>query len=311
LYSLLQEPWFDTIGTARKDEARQGVDVLGGVASPGWEILYPSISKDQRPKVMAYARKWAPNSQLEPPFTVVPWLDVSAYPCVQVLDIVFNTTTWHIINFYHNVRDALSLEVLINLDIDELTPTLVVGDFNTHANAWSLSDVPHSRWVDWVEGWAARNLLALANNPGEITHRGADHECDSVIDLAWYNTKAVQTSTFYDLRVDWEGSLGSNHACLRIAGLTQSAAHPPREEGSTGYVVDPERKEEWINHFKASPPPLLLPSIPTVEEVEQAAVELFENIQVANENTFRRRRPFHPKAAPWWNDKCAAATRTL
>jgi hypothetical protein len=42
---LLQEPWFDTIGTARNDDAQQGIDVLGGVASPGWEILYPVIPK--------------------------------------------------------------------------------------------------------------------------------------------------------------------------------------------------------------------------------------------------------------------------
>jgi hypothetical protein len=308
---LLQEPWFDTIGTARKDEARQGVDVLGGVASPGWEILYPSIPKDHRPKVMAYARKRAPNTQLEPPFTVVPRLDVSTHPCVQVLDIVFDTTTWRIINFYHDIRDASSLRALTSLDIDELTPTLVVGDFNTHADAWSPPDVPRSRWANQIEEWAARNLLVLANNPGEVTHRGAEHERDSVIDLAWYNMKAVQSSTFYGLRVDWEGSLGSDHACLRITGLTQPAANPPREDSNPGYVVDPERKEEWIKHFKDAPPTLLLPSIPTVDEVEQAAAELFENIQEANEKTFRRRRPFHPKAAPWWNEKCAAATRTL
>jgi hypothetical protein len=42
---LIQEPWFDTIGTARLDTAQQGVDILGGVASPGWEILYPVIPK--------------------------------------------------------------------------------------------------------------------------------------------------------------------------------------------------------------------------------------------------------------------------
>ena len=193
---------------------------------------------------MAYTCKRAPNSQLEPPFTVVPQLDVSAHPCVQVLDIVFDMSTCNIINFYHDVHDTSSLEVLTSLDIDELMPMLVMGNFNTHANAWSPPDVPRSRWADQVERWAAQNLLTLANNPGEITHWGADHECDSVIDLAWYNTGAVQSSTFYDLRMDWEGSLGSDHVCLQIAGITQPAANPPREEGNTGYVVDPECKEE-------------------------------------------------------------------
>jgi len=48
---LIQEPWFDTIGTARKDTSRQGVNVLGGVASPTWEILYTlALRKGSAPK---------------------------------------------------------------------------------------------------------------------------------------------------------------------------------------------------------------------------------------------------------------------
>jgi len=54
---LIQELWFDTIGIACKDTARQGIDVLGGVASPGWEVIYPNIPEGQRPKVMAYTRR--------------------------------------------------------------------------------------------------------------------------------------------------------------------------------------------------------------------------------------------------------------
>ena len=52
---LIHEPWFNQIGTARKDEACEGIDVLGGVAAPAWDILYPGVGKDKRPKVMAYA----------------------------------------------------------------------------------------------------------------------------------------------------------------------------------------------------------------------------------------------------------------
>jgi len=44
---LLQEPWFDQIGTARKDDVREGVDVLGGVAAPAWDIIYPNHGKDK------------------------------------------------------------------------------------------------------------------------------------------------------------------------------------------------------------------------------------------------------------------------
>ena len=308
---LIQEPWFDTIGTARQDTARQGVDILGGVASPGWEILYPAIPKGQRPKVMAYVQKWIPNTQTEPPFMVVPRLDVSNHPCVQVLDIIFDKTNWRIINFYHDIRDASCLPALTTLDIDPLIPTLAIGDFNTHSSEWSPRDVPWSNWAGQLEEWANRNLLALANNPGEVTCRGAEHECDLVIDLAWVNTAAAQMDTFTNLRVDWEGSLGSDHACLRIVGTSQWVTNQPTEGANPGYVVNPERKEEWIKHFKDAPPSLLLPSTPTAEEVEQAAAELYEHIQSANEKTFCRRCPFHPKAAPWWNEACARATQTL
>ena len=69
---LIQEPWFDKIGIARKDDARQGVDVRGGVACPKWELTYPGHSEGQIPKVMAYARKptQLPTNTLH--FTVVP-----------------------------------------------------------------------------------------------------------------------------------------------------------------------------------------------------------------------------------------------
>jgi hypothetical protein len=61
-------------------------------------------------------------------------------------------------------------------------------------------------------------LLTLANDPGVITRKGAEHEHDSVIDLVWYNEAAIQLTTFSDLKVDWEGSLGLDHAMLVISG---------------------------------------------------------------------------------------------
>jgi len=141
---LIQEPWFDTIGTARLDSACQGVDILGGVASPGWEVLYPAIPKGGQAKVMAYARKQAPTPHNKTPFTTIPHLDISAHPCLQVLDVVLDTGTWHIINFYCDVKDKSSLQALLTLDIDAATPTLVVGDFNTHSPSWSPPTIPCS-----------------------------------------------------------------------------------------------------------------------------------------------------------------------
>ena len=279
---LIQEPWFDTIGTARKDTARQGIDVLGGVASPGWEVIYPSIPEGQRPKVMAYARRRAINTQFEPPFTVIPRLDVSTHPCLQVLDIIFDEETWHIINFYHNVRDGTSLQALIALDIDAVIPTLVVGDFNTHSPSWSPPDIPRSRWAGRIEEWAAANLLTLANKQGEVTRKGSDRERDSVIDLIWYNESTILKSTFSGLKVDWDGSLGSDHALLQVTAHTSRVNPQSTGHIDAGFLTDPGAKEQWIKALRDNPAPLLLPFFPTAEEIEKAAVELMADVQHAN-----------------------------
>ena len=127
---------------------------------------------------------------------MVPRLDICPHPTVQVLDLIFDNEEWRVINFYHDVRDNSSLDALLSLDIDAIIPTLIIGDFNAHSQAWSPPDVPRSRGATRIEEWAATNLLTLANTPGEITRKGANHERDSVIDLAWYNKAAISASTF-------------------------------------------------------------------------------------------------------------------
>ena len=44
---LLQEPWFNKIPTARHDNTRKGIDILGGVAAPTWDPFYPTLKPDQ------------------------------------------------------------------------------------------------------------------------------------------------------------------------------------------------------------------------------------------------------------------------
>jgi hypothetical protein len=141
--------------------------------------------------------------------------------------------------------------------------------------------------------------------------RGAGLDRDSVIDLVWYNEAAIQAGTFSNLIVDWSGSLGSDHALLQVTGRPNAAAPQPPEETDLGLLTDPEQKEQWIKAFKARTFPLFLPSSPTAEEVEKAAAGLIADIQAANKQTFRRRKPFHPKAAPWWNPACAIAAQQL
>jgi len=94
-----------------------------------------------------------------------------------------------------------------------------------HSRTWSPLDIPRSLWAGCLEEWAARNLLTIANNPEEITRRGARHECNLVIDLAWYNEAAIQAATFTGLTIDWEGSLGSDHAMLHLTCYEQTISY--------------------------------------------------------------------------------------
>ena len=305
---LIQEPWFNQIGTARKDDAREGVDVLGGVAAPTWDILYPGLGKDKPPKTMAYARK---QTQGTAHHTVVPRLDICPHPTVQVLDLIFDNEEWRVINFYHDVRDNSSLDALLSLDIDAIIPTLIIGDFNAHSQAWSPPDVPRSRGATRIEEWAATNLLTLANTPGEITRKGANHERDSVIDLAWYNEAAISASTFSGLTVDWEGSLGSDHAMLHISGSTREPPPQRDQEADLGFLIDPEKSEEWTKVFKERSCAPSFQATPTEAEIEEEAATLTTDIHKTNEEVFRKRRPYHPKASRWWNAACAVAAQNL
>ena len=144
----------------------------------------------------------------------------------------------------------------------------------------------------------AQNLLVLANNPGEITQRGAKHEQNAVIDLAWYNKAVVESAIFSDLTINWEGSLGSDHAMLTIAGHIQEAVTAPNLDSNLGFLIDLERGEDWICTFKARFLHVPFQPSPSPLEVKKAAASLAEDIQQTNEEVLCKCCPAHPKASP-------------
>jgi len=192
--------------------------------------------------------------------------------------MVLNNEQWHIINFYHDVQDNSSLQALLTLEIDTIIPTMVIGNFNTHSPMWSPLDTLHSHWAGHIEEWATTNLLTLANNPGEITRKGANHERDSTIDLAWFNEAAIQAATFSGLEIDWEGNLGSDHAMLQLLGCPHSNAATRPSKADPSFVIDLEKKAEWIHTFLNDSTPTPLPADPTAIDVEKAAEHLVETV---------------------------------
>ena len=200
---LIQEPWYDRIGTTRNDAERDGAAVREGVSSPGWEIHYPATDNNKRAKVMAYTRKrsWE-GVNLPAHYTATSCLDLCAHPCIMILNLRFDRETWRIVNFYNDVKDQSALDTLLSLELDPTVPTLVTGDFNTHSRTWSPDGVMPSPWAERVEEWAVGNLLVLTNEPGMITRRGASHERSSTIDLTWHNDAAIEDTVFSDWTLD-------------------------------------------------------------------------------------------------------------
>ena len=119
-----------------------------------------------------------------------------------ILDLSFDDRTWRIVNFYNDVKDHSVLDMLLALDLDPIILTLVVGDFNTHSCSWSPLELTPSTWAGKLEEWTIGNLLTLINEPGVVTRRGAEHECDSTIDLTWYNDAAIEDATFGNWTLD-------------------------------------------------------------------------------------------------------------
>ena len=91
-----------------------------------------------------------------------------------------------LINVYHEVVDHRhTLQRLFDHDLDELTPTLVVGDFNTHSHRWSLPGHKPSSWVGQFDEWLDANSLSLLNPLHVPTWRSARTDMrPSVLDLA-------------------------------------------------------------------------------------------------------------------------------
>jgi hypothetical protein len=73
-----------------------------------------------------------------------------------------------VINFYYDIQDDLSLNALLNLDINTVIPILVIGDFDAHSQVQSLLNVLFFKRATCIEEWAAMNLLTLVNTPKKI-----------------------------------------------------------------------------------------------------------------------------------------------
>lgn len=159
---FIQEPWAGTVQTTRSDFDPQGVDVPGATHNNMWRPFLPKAFAADTCKVVAYIRV-----QLLSSILVTNLLDHPlASPSCLVLDFVFEADHFQVICFYHVVpKKGHALSPLFSYSLEDLTPVIALGDFNTHSRLWSPLNVSPSPWASAFEDWLESNGLNLLNDP--------------------------------------------------------------------------------------------------------------------------------------------------
>jgi hypothetical protein len=85
---MVQGPWYNKIGTSHSDTDPEGVDILGGIANPLWNCIYPKSNHGKRCKVMAY------HCISSTHFNITNCLDLMLNHHILMLDIHLGSTSF-------------------------------------------------------------------------------------------------------------------------------------------------------------------------------------------------------------------------
>jgi hypothetical protein len=307
---FVQEPWFNPVGTVRCDMMYQGKDILGGAAHPKWRLAYPSFTNGQRAKVMTYVRIHDRSLIFRKNHCqMIVRNDLVSHPCLLVTDFRVGSYYWRVLNFYNDVADPSALNTLLGLDLDATIPTLVIRDFNLHSTSWSPTGWATSSGAHRLEEWMATQTFALLNKPRMPTHMGEAGARNSTIDLAWSNMAATMQGTFFGAQIDYGGSMGSDHALIRIIASTPAHVSRAPEDRTNRFNtdIDADAWEEWNRILRFELPPLS--PILSTHDLDSRVDNIYRAFNEACKSTMKR-----VGAAPgfnlrWWNDECKAAAK--
>ena len=303
---LVQEVWFGRISTLRSDTDPDGVAVYGPPKHDDWDCILPQYSGDEKCRVACYIRK---SLSLSPDTLIFPRLD---HPIAsrdsQVIEVTISGTVFLLVNIYHSVRNRKpSLSHILPHPLDAFTPTLVVGDFNTHSSTWSLPGATVSSWATPLEEWFEESDLLLANPAGAAMRKGTRSENrserDSVIDLFLLNESALCTGRFSPVSISFEDSLGSDHAAISIFWSPPLEPTPYSPTTLPGFIIDDNLKDEWIKDFSLLP----TPTVSSLSSLTAAADTLDTDIYAVSGKYFKRRHTPDFRGLRWWNVHCEAA----
>ena len=305
---LIQEPWFDSIATLRSDTDPNGNTQMGFPANNKWITLSPPHPNDIRPKVCAYINRCTMN-----PTYIVNHIPPSPFlsPNSMVIDLLSptnrNNVDLRIVNVYHDTpQSGHNLTHIFSHELDFNTPTLFIGDFNTHSPRWSLPHSTTSPWSHTFHEWMDENSLETLNPDDEHTWSQPGSR-PSIIDLALANESTCFFSNLSPLTVSWLHSDASDHAALLI-DFYPDVETPTTDPSPRGFHIDSDRKETWITSFRSYVSDL---SILTTLDTSEAAQQFHDAIIATCEQNLAKIKPGPPKGAVWWNDECTAKFHLL
>ena len=133
-----------------------------------------------------------------------------------------------------------------------------------------------------------------------------------MIDLVWRNVAASLRNTFQHAIVDWEGSIGSDHALSRTIATTERDARPPKEARHNTFDLDADAEalELWQRTLKEHAPTLLGPPR-SIAEVDSTLEKVYNALQTASEAALKRKGANPARSARWWNTECTAAVAAV
>ena len=229
-------------------------------------------------------------------------------PSSQALEVTISGNVFLLINIYHHVvNHRPALGHITCSPLDNLLPTYVVGDFNTHSSTWSFPEATVSSWASSLEEWFEESDLSLVNPTGLATRRGEANQRDSVIDLALLNDSALCTGCFSPVSICFDSSLGSDHAALSIQWFPPFTPLPYIPTILPGFIIDDALMATWTKDFLLLP----TPDITDIGSLSRAADALDTDIYAVLGKMFKRRHTPDLRGLRWWNVHCEAALTTV
>ena len=297
---LIQEPWFYTVATLQSDTDPEGTQQKGVPLNDKWVAHLPQHTQSDTCKVTTYVAKSHNQTvkiQHDHPLATLKSM---------VVDIIDNDqVVLRVYNIYHKVSErGHGLHTLLTHNLDNLTPTAVLGNFNTHSPHWSMAGQTPSSWARNFTNWLdSQGLTCL--NPYDTPTWYDPSSCNTsptTIDLAFVNEAAIFSGQIGDLWVS-DGPIPlSDHASLMLTFYPITSLHLLPPPAPAGYNTDPKLKDDWQQAFKQ----LIATHQPAdnVQDLDTLITDFDTHIQAACKATLKPRRNPHPKGARWWTDKC-------